>query len=217
MASPTCPACRKVPVNKEHTCPSCMARAYCSAPCLEAGKRFHRKECPKMALDLLWSSHELRSRVLKGLAEGGRPEEANRGYELVLKVAEMGLNYKPPPGSEAMVSRRGRRAACLVGGGSGGRRCRSIDRFIRSHTHSSNYYPIDRMATNQHPHLRSPHTPTPPFSPQKVYQYMTIVAHLLYDASLASRRLMRFEESDSRLNRGLDMYERFLRGPQMRT
>lgn len=50
---PKCAACKKAPASVDHLCPNCLTRAYCSAACLDAGKRTHnRKECPKLAFTM---------------------------------------------------------------------------------------------------------------------------------------------------------------------
>lgn len=53
-----CSACKQLAVvNKQHLYPNCLQRAYCSAACVEAGKKAHRKECPDLAFGAFWMQY----------------------------------------------------------------------------------------------------------------------------------------------------------------
>lgn len=94
-AAPQCPACKRAPVSKQHMCPSCLSRAWCSARCLEEGKRTHRsKECLRQAWATFSQQCETRQSICEALFEAGKFEEADKGFEKLIPVAEMGLLYK---------------------------------------------------------------------------------------------------------------------------
>lgn len=97
MASqPKCPACKKAPASSAHKCPSCLTRAYCSAACLEGGKRLHRKECAKLAFETFEKCCGTVTALCRLMTAQGRYEDVHAHFEPLLRMGETGLGYKVP-------------------------------------------------------------------------------------------------------------------------
>lgn len=94
-SQPKCLACKQAAAKSDHLCPGCLVRAYCSAACLDAAKRPHRKECARLAFATFNQAlaDGLEDRC-NALVNAGQHEEAEREYARLLRVGEVGLLHR---------------------------------------------------------------------------------------------------------------------------
>jgi hypothetical protein len=89
-----CPQCKQQPIrkgNKETTCALCQSKWYCSAACLQAGKRAHLRECPQLGCGYFLDRSVPTMEVAQRLVHQGR---AVQGEECLLRLIQVGRNVR---------------------------------------------------------------------------------------------------------------------------